>query len=153
MAAAAVLRAGLGAAVLQLQFRVARCSRLAQPTCPYRVACRRFVTVAAGEPASEGVPLAQAPPKPKPKVFKVRPLTKGGQKWVRNIGGGQNFDDALAKVQEIIDRAVEYVTPKEADPETIKRVKAQIKAGKEKRLDGKKKDAVRKKERSRKDWD
>jgi hypothetical protein len=37
----------------------------------------------------------------------------------------QNLDDALAKLQEIIDRAVEYVTPKEADPETIKRVKAQ----------------------------
>ncbi|KXZ42862.1 hypothetical protein GPECTOR_114g313 [Gonium pectorale] len=65
----------------------------------------------------------------------------------------QNLDDALAKLQEIIDRAVEYVTPKEADPETIKRVKAQIKAGKEKRLDAKKKDSVRKKERSRRDWD
>ncbi|KAG2483672.1 hypothetical protein HYH03_017475 [Edaphochlamys debaryana] len=65
----------------------------------------------------------------------------------------QNLDDALAKMQEIIDRAVEYVTPKEADPETIKRVKAQIKAGKERRLDDKKKDAKRKKERSRRDWD
>lgn len=65
----------------------------------------------------------------------------------------QNLDDALAKLQEIIDRAVEYVTPKEADPETIKRVKAQIKAGKEKRLDAKKKDSMRKKERSRKNWD
>ena len=37
----------------------------------------------------------------------------------------QNLDDALAKVQDMLDRAVEYVTPKEADPETIKRVKAQ----------------------------
>jgi peptidyl-tRNA hydrolase ICT1 len=37
----------------------------------------------------------------------------------------QNLDDALEKLQEIIDRAVEFVTPKEADPETIKRVKAQ----------------------------
>ena len=37
----------------------------------------------------------------------------------------QNLDDALAKVQDIINRAVEYVTPKETDPETIKRVKAQ----------------------------
>jgi hypothetical protein len=33
------------------------------------------------------------------------------------------MDDALAKLQEIIDRAVEAVTPKEADPETIARVK------------------------------
>ncbi|GIL57725.1 hypothetical protein Vafri_12878 [Volvox africanus] len=65
----------------------------------------------------------------------------------------QNLDDALAKLQEIIDRAVDYVTPKEADPETIKRVKAQIKAGKEKRLEAKKKDSMRKKERSRRDWD
>ncbi|EFJ48434.1 hypothetical protein VOLCADRAFT_104814 [Volvox carteri f. nagariensis] len=65
----------------------------------------------------------------------------------------QNLDDALAKLQEIIDRAVEHVTPKEADPETIKRVKAQIKAGKERRLEAKKKDSMRKKERSRRDWD
>jgi hypothetical protein len=33
------------------------------------------------------------------------------------------MDDALAKLQEIIDRAVEAVTPKEADPETVARVK------------------------------
>ncbi|GLI67871.1 hypothetical protein VaNZ11_012159, partial [Volvox africanus] len=65
----------------------------------------------------------------------------------------QNLDDALAKLQEIIERAVDYVTPKEADPETIKRVKAQIKAGKEKRLEAKKKESMRKKERSRHDWD
>lgn len=37
----------------------------------------------------------------------------------------QNLEDALAKVQAMIDEAVEYVTPKEIDPETIKRVKAQ----------------------------
>lgn len=35
----------------------------------------------------------------------------------------QNMDDALQKLQEIIDAAVEAVTPKEADPETIARVK------------------------------
>lgn len=34
-----------------------------------------------------------------------------------------NMDDALAKLQEIIDKAVEAVTPKEADPETVARVK------------------------------
>jgi peptidyl-tRNA hydrolase ICT1 len=35
----------------------------------------------------------------------------------------QNIDDALAKLQEIVDAAVLAVTPKEIDPETIKRVK------------------------------
>jgi hypothetical protein len=49
--------------------------------------------------------------------------------WLRRCAHtcacSQNLDDALAKVQDMIDRAVEYVTPKEADPETIKRVKAQ----------------------------
>lgn len=33
------------------------------------------------------------------------------------------MDDALAKLQEMIDKAVEAVTPKEADPETIARIK------------------------------
>jgi peptidyl-tRNA hydrolase ICT1 len=36
----------------------------------------------------------------------------------------QNIDDALDKLQAVLDAAVEAVTPKEADPETIKRVKA-----------------------------
>lgn len=34
-----------------------------------------------------------------------------------------NMDDALAKLQAIIDAAVEAVTPKEADAETVARVK------------------------------
>jgi hypothetical protein len=34
----------------------------------------------------------------------------------------QNIDDALAKLQEMIDAAVECCTPKEADPETIKKI-------------------------------
>ncbi len=34
------------------------------------------------------------------------------------------MDDALEKLQEMIDRAVEAATPKEADPETVARVKA-----------------------------
>jgi hypothetical protein len=34
----------------------------------------------------------------------------------------QNIDDALAKLQEIIDAAVNSVTVKEADPETIKKI-------------------------------
>lgn len=36
----------------------------------------------------------------------------------------QNLDDCMAKLQAMIDAAVEAVTPKEIDPETIKRVKA-----------------------------
>eukprot|EP00877_Chromochloris_zofingiensis_P013366 jgi/Chrzof1/8283/Cz03g04140.t1 len=64
-----------------------------------------------------------------------------------------NLDDALAKLQDIITTAIEAVTPKEADPETVKRVKAQIKAGQERRLDAKKKDSKKKTERRRKDWD
>lgn len=35
----------------------------------------------------------------------------------------QNLDDCLDKLQEIIDKAVEAVTPKEVDPEVAARVK------------------------------
>ena len=34
----------------------------------------------------------------------------------------QNIDDALAKLQEMVDAAVDSVTVKEADPETIKKI-------------------------------
>ncbi|KAI8470086.1 MAG: hypothetical protein J3K34DRAFT_469426 [Monoraphidium minutum] len=64
-----------------------------------------------------------------------------------------NMDDALAKLQEMIDKAIEAVTPKEADPETIARIKKNIKAGNERRLDGKKKDSKKKTERRRRDFD
>ena len=36
----------------------------------------------------------------------------------------QNYDDAMAKLQEILDRAVWAVTPAIVDPATVKRVKA-----------------------------
>lgn len=36
----------------------------------------------------------------------------------------QNLDDCLSKLQAMVDAAVEAVTPKEIDPETVKRVKA-----------------------------
>lgn len=36
----------------------------------------------------------------------------------------QNLDDCMSKLQAMIDAAVEAVTPKEIDPETVKRVKA-----------------------------
>jgi hypothetical protein len=38
-------------------------------------------------------------------------------------GCRQNLDDCLDKLQEIIDKAVEAVTPKEIDPEVAARVK------------------------------
>jgi len=62
----------------------------------------------------------------------------------------QNLDDALSKLQAMVQAGVEAVTPAETDPETIKRVKQNIKAGKERRLDSKKKDSFKKKERSKK---
>jgi peptidyl-tRNA hydrolase ICT1 len=36
----------------------------------------------------------------------------------------QNLDDCISKLQAMIDAAVEAVTPKEIDPETVKKVKA-----------------------------
>jgi hypothetical protein len=36
----------------------------------------------------------------------------------------QNLDDCLSKLQAMLDAGVEAVTPKEVDPETVKRVKA-----------------------------
>jgi len=65
----------------------------------------------------------------------------------------QNIDDALEKLQVMIDAAVFAVTPKEIDPETIKKVKADIKAGNQRRLQDKKMDGARKKERSKRDFD
>lgn len=65
----------------------------------------------------------------------------------------KNIDEALSKLQVIIDAAVEAITPKEVDPETKKRVEKQIKAGQQARLDNKKKASAKKKERSNKNWD
>ena len=65
----------------------------------------------------------------------------------------QNMEDALEKLQAMIDDAIGALTVKEADEETIKRVKANIKAGQERRIQDKKKDGMRKKERSRRDFD
>lgn len=44
--------------------------------------------------------------------------------WLACCVHSQNIDDAMAKLQQVLDDAVIAVTPKEIDPETIKRVKA-----------------------------
>ncbi|KAF6263187.1 hypothetical protein COO60DRAFT_1698948 [Scenedesmus sp. NREL 46B-D3] len=83
-------------------------------------------------------------------------FTKDGTLFLtstRHRTQSQNLDDCLSKLQAMLDAGVEAVTPKEVDPETIKRVKAAIKAGNERRLDNKKKDAKKKTERRRKDFD
>lgn len=83
-------------------------------------------------------------------------FTKDGTLFLtstRHRTQSQNLDDCLSKLQAMLDAGVEAVTPKEIDPETVKRVKAAIKAGNERRLDTKKKDAKKKTERRRKDFD
>jgi peptidyl-tRNA hydrolase ICT1 len=65
----------------------------------------------------------------------------------------QNVEDALEKLQEMLDAAAVAVTPKEIDPEAAKRVKKAVDAGRERRLQDKKKEGSRKQERSRRDWD
>ena len=65
----------------------------------------------------------------------------------------QNMEDALSKLQAMLDDAVNALTVKEADEGTVKRVKANIKAGQERRIQDKKKDSMKKKERSRRDFD
>ncbi|KAF8072522.1 MRPL58 [Scenedesmus sp. PABB004] len=83
-------------------------------------------------------------------------FTKDGTLFLtstRHRTQSQNLDDCLGKLQAMLDAGVDAVTPKEVDPETIKRVKAAIKAGNERRLDGKKKEGKKKAERRRRDFD
>lgn len=83
-------------------------------------------------------------------------FTKDGTLFLtstRHRTQSQNLDDCLAKLQAMLDAGVEAVTPKEVDPETIKRVKANIKAGNERRLDTKKRESKKKAERRRRDFD
>ncbi|GAX85189.1 hypothetical protein CEUSTIGMA_g12607.t1 [Chlamydomonas eustigma] len=68
----------------------------------------------------------------------------------------QNMEDALEKIQVMIDNAVEALTPKIADATTVARVKANIKAGQERRIQDKKRESMRKKERGGgkgREWD
>lgn len=58
-----------------------------------------------------------------------------------------NVDDALAKLQAILDTAAKTLIPPEVDPEKAKQIEKALKAGNEVRLDLKKKKADKKKER------
>lgn len=64
----------------------------------------------------------------------------------------KNLDDALGKVQRMLDDAVTSLLPIEANPVKEKKIKKKLRQANEKRLDGKKKHSMKKKERRRKDW-
>ena len=64
-----------------------------------------------------------------------------------------NLEDALQKLQEIFDAAWVAVQPIEEDPEKAKAIEKTLQRGNERRLDGKKKQADKKKDRRAKiDW-
>lgn len=64
-----------------------------------------------------------------------------------------NLEDALRKLQVMIDAAVVKVTPKEKNPEKEKRVKKLKAKAKERRLDNKKRHSQKKSLRRQKDFD
>lgn len=64
----------------------------------------------------------------------------------------KNLEDALGKVQRMLDDAVTSLLPIEANPVKEKKIKKKLRQANEKRLDGKKKHSMKKKERRRKDW-
>jgi peptidyl-tRNA hydrolase ICT1 len=62
-------------------------------------------------------------------------------------------EDALTKLQEILDAAWKAVQPIEEDPEKKKEIQKQLKRGNERRLNSKKFQSDKKKERRSKiDW-
>jgi peptidyl-tRNA hydrolase ICT1 len=62
-------------------------------------------------------------------------------------------EDALEKLQDILDAAWKSVQPIEEDPEKQKEIKKQLERGNERRLQGKKMQSDKKKERRAKiDW-
>lgn len=64
-----------------------------------------------------------------------------------------NIEDALEKLQDILDQAWKSVQPIEEDPEKKKQMDTQIKRGNETRLKSKKMKSDKKKERRKKiDW-
>ncbi len=63
------------------------------------------------------------------------------------------MEDALTKLQEILDAAWKAVQPIEEDPEKKKEIQKQLKRGNERRLNSKKFQSDKKKERRSKiDW-
>lgn len=71
----------------------------------------------------------------------------------RTRSQADNLEDALQKLQEILDQAWVSVQPIEEDPEKKKKLEKQIERGNEKRLVGKKFHSDKKKERRAKiDW-
>ena len=64
----------------------------------------------------------------------------------------KNLEDALGKMQALVDKAVKSLAPIEGDPVKEKRIKKKMKKANEKRLDAKKKHASKKKDRRMKDW-
>ena len=63
------------------------------------------------------------------------------------------MDDALAKLQEILDAAWQAVQPIEEDPEKAREIKKQLERGNERRLESKKFQADKKKQRRAKiEW-
>lgn len=58
-----------------------------------------------------------------------------------------NVDDALSKMQAILDNAARTLIPPEVDPEKAKQIEKALKSGNEARLDVKKRKADKKKER------
>lgn len=64
-----------------------------------------------------------------------------------------NVDDALEKLQEIFDAAWKAVQPIEEDPEKKKKLEKQVERGKQERLQAKKMQSDKKKERRAKiEW-
>eukprot|EP00803_Ostreobium_quekettii_P001354 evm.model.scf_1663.6 EVM.evm.TU.scf_1663.6 scf_1663:30314-33934(-) len=64
----------------------------------------------------------------------------------------KNIEDALGKLQAMIDRAVESVREREVDPELLKELEKRKKRANENRLQSKKFTSMRKAERRMKDW-
>ena len=64
----------------------------------------------------------------------------------------KNLEDALGKINKIIEAAVTSLLPIEGNPIKEKKMKKKLRQANEKRLDNKKKHAMKKKERRRKDW-
>lgn len=71
----------------------------------------------------------------------------------RTRSQADNVEDALEKLQQMLDDAWKAIQPIEEDPEKAKSIQKQLQRGNERRLDNKKLHADKKKERRSKiDW-